>query len=240
MKAQRLRVRYGVAPPASSLSQRELLRAWQDAAAAAGLPLAYSQAKRPTPQISIAAPLPLAVTSDCELLDLFLTDRVDPADALARLRGALPAGLEAIAAWEVGPAAPSLQSRLRWAEYEVEVPPEGLDAREVQAAIDRLLAAETFPWEHRRSTMVTAGGEAKVRRYDLRPLILDLRLTGERDGCLVLRIRLRAEPEMTGRADQVVAALALPAPRRLHRCRLEVDEVQPAVLAYRRLGRPDD
>ena len=231
MKAQRLRIRYRVAAPASSLSQRELMRAWQDAAVAAGMPLAYSQGKRPTAQISVAAPLPLAVTSDCELADLFLTDRMEPPDALARLSGVLPEGLEVIAAWEVGPTAPSLQSQLRWAEYEVEVPAEGLDPHDVQEAVDRLLAAGTIPWEQQRET--------KVRRYDLRPLILDLRVTGERNGGLVLCMRLRAEQEMTGRADQVVAALGLPAPRRVHRRRLEVHEVQPAVLAYRRLGQPD-
>jgi len=232
MKTQRLRIGYRVFPPASSLSQRELMRAWQDAAVAAGMPLAYSQTKRPTPQISIAAPLPLAVTSDCELADLFLTDRVEPPDALARLRNTLPQGLEATAAWEVGVSAPSLQSQLRWAEYEVEVPAGGLEPQRVQERIDRLLAAQTLPWEQQRET--------KVRRYDLRPLILDLRLAGERDGCLVLCMRLRAEQEMTGRADQVVAALGLPPPRRVHRRRLEVDEVQPAVLGYRRLGQPDD
>lgn len=231
VKAQRLRVRYRVSAAASSLAHRELMRAWEDAAAAAALPLAYSRAKRPTAQISIAAPLPLGVTSDCELLDLTLTDRVDPRDALARLSQALPQGLAATAAWEVGLAASSLQSQLRWAEYEVEVPAGGPTPAHVQEAVDSLLAVGTFPWEQRRET--------KVRRYDLRPLILDLRLAGERAGCLLLSMRLRAEQEMTGRADQVVAALALPSPRRIHRRRLYVEETQPAVLAYRRLGQPD-
>lgn len=231
MKAQRLRVRYRVSAAASSLAHRELMRAWEDAAAAAGLSLAYSQAKRPTAQISIAALLPLGVTSDYELLDLSLTDRVDPRDALARLSQALSEGLQATAAWEVGLAVPSLQSQLRWAEYEVEIPTGGMTPDHVQQAVDSLLAAATFPWEQRRET--------KVRRYDLRPLILDLRLAGQRDGCLLLSMRLRAEQEMTGRADQVVAALGLPAARRIHRCRLYVEETQAAVLAYRRLGQPD-
>jgi len=231
LKAQRLRLRYRVLAAASSLKPRDLIRAWEEAAAAAGLPLAYSQAKRPTPQISIAMPLPLGVTSDCELADIFLADRLDPREVLARLSRVLPQGLEATAAWEVGLTAPSIQSQLRWAEYEVDVPATDLDWSEVQQAIDRLLAAEAFPWEQRRET--------KVRRYDLRPLVLSLRLEGERNGCLLLSIRLRAEQEMAGRADQVVTALNLPAPRRIHRRRLYVEETQPAVLAYRRLGQPD-
>ncbi len=239
VRAQRLRLRYRVSAAASSLSPREVIRAWEDAAAAAGIPLAYSQAKRPTPQISLAAPLPLGVTSNCELADIFLAGRLEPRDVLARLSQGLPEGLEATASWEVGLTAPSIQSQLRWADYEVEVPAAGLDPADAQRAIDRLLAAETIPWERRRLTEPTAGRETKVRRYDLRPLVLDLQLEGERNGCLLLSMRLGAEQEMTGRADQVVAALGLPAPCRVHRRRLYVEEVQPAVLAYRRLGQPD-
>ena len=230
LKAQRLRLRYRVLAAASSLKPYDLIRAWEEAAASAGLSLAYSQAKRPTPQISIATPLPLGVTSDCELADIFLADRLEPREVLACLSRVLPQGLEATAAWEVGLAALSLQSQLRWAEYEVDVPATDLDWSEAQQAIDRLLVAETFPWEYRRET--------KVRRYDLRPLVLSLRLDGEGNGCLLLSMRLRTEQEMTGRADQVVAALGLPSPRRIHRRQLYVDEVQPAVLAYRRLGQP--
>ncbi|MEE9285277.1 MAG: hypothetical protein V3V35_06065, partial [Dehalococcoidia bacterium] len=74
---------------------------------------------------------------------------------------------------------------------------------------------------------------------DLRPLILNLRLNGEDEGHLHLALRLRAEQEMTGRADQVVAALGLPQPARIHRRLLYVQETSPAVLAYRRLGQPD-
>ena len=238
MKVQRLRLRYRVSATAPSHTHRQLIQIWQDAAAAAPLPLAYSNARRPTPQISIAAPLPLGVTSDCELVDLFLTDRVQPCDALARLSQVLPPGLETTAAWEVGLLAPSVQSQLRWAEYEVEVPDSGLSPDEAQQAIDRLLAASIFPWEQRRSTGLTAGRETKLRCYDLRSLILDLRLTGKHDSCLTLSMRLRVEQEMSGRADQVVMALGLPPPLRIHRRFLYMEEIQPAVLAYRRLGQP--
>lgn len=201
-----------------------------DAAKAAGIPLSYSEGKRPAPQISVGALLPSGVTSDSELVDVFLSERVDPKEALARLAPVLPGGIEATGAEEIGLAAPSLQSQVRWAEYEVEAPGDGVDAADVARATAALLAADTLPSQYRR--------ENKVRNYDLRPLILDLRLAGARDGCLVLRMRLRAEPEMTGRADQVVLALGLPPARHIHRRRLYVEESQPAVMAYRRLGEP--
>jgi radical SAM-linked protein len=232
LKVQRLRFRYRVAQEATSLGQRDLVNAWEGAVKVAGLALAYSQGKRPAPQISIAAPLPHRVTSDWELVDVFLDERVDPEQALELLRGRLPAGMEAVAVSEVGVNAPSLQSQLRWAEYQVEVAKDGISAGQVRDAIDALLRPVTFPAEYRRET--------KVRQYDLRPLILDLRLEEEREDSIVLGMRLRAEPEMTGRADQVALALGLPEPARIHRLRLYTEEGQPAVLAYRRLGEPRD
>ena len=215
------------------MNQRQLIGALEAAARASGLPLAYSEGRRPAPQISLAAPLPQGVTSDCELVDVFLSERLDPAAALAGLRQNLPPGIEPVDVEEVGVGAPSLQSQLRWAEYEVEVQLEaGLDAAKVRESIEGLLTAHSVASEYRRET--------KVRLYDLRPLILDLRVETAREGCLVLAMRLRAEPEMTGRADQVVLALGLPPARRIHRSQLHVARGQPAVLAYRQQGEPPE
>jgi radical SAM-linked protein len=230
MKAQRLRFRYRLTAEAGALGHRDIAAAWEAAVKAAGLPLAQSEGKRPAPLISLAAPLPIGATSDCEIADVFLECREDPAGALERVSPHLPAGVEAVDVHEVGVSAPAVQASLRWAEFEVKVPAEGLTAEEVQAAISRLLAADTLPSEYRR--------EKKVREYDLRPLVLDIRLAGREGDTHVLRMRLRAEQENTARADQTVLALGLPAPLRVHRTRLEVDDSPAAVRAYRRLGEP--
>jgi radical SAM-linked protein len=230
MKAQRLRFRYRLTAEAGALGHRDIAAAWEAAVKAAGLPLAQSEGKRPAPLISLAAPLPMGATSDCEIADVFLECREDPAGALERVSSHLPAGVEAVDVHEVGVSAPAVQASLRWAEFEVKVPAEGLTAEEVQAAISRLLAADTLPSEYRR--------EKKVREYDLRPLVLDIRLAGREGDAHVLRMRLRAEQENTARADQTVLALGLPAPLGVHRTRLEVDDSPAAVRAYRRLGEP--
>lgn len=229
MKAQRLRFHYRVTSEGWVLTQRELIEAWEKAVREAGLALAYSEGKRKTAQISVAAPLPQGVTSDGELVEVFLSERVEPRQALEALRGRLPPGVDAFAVEEIGLQAPSLQSQLRWAEYEVLV--EGGDEREVRDAVEGLLAASTLPSEYRRET--------RVRQYDLRPLVLSLRVEGSRQGRVILGMRLRAEPDHTGRADQVVLALGLQEGARIRRRRLQVAEVQPAVLAYRRAGEED-
>jgi radical SAM-linked protein len=230
MKVQRLRFRYRLTAEAGALGHRDIADAWEAALKAAGLPLAQSEGKRPVPLISLAAPLPMGATSNCEIVDVFLECRVDPASALKRVGQDMPAGLEAVGVCEIGVGAPAVQASLRWAEFEVAIPSAGLSAKEVQAAIDRLLAADTLPSEFRR--------EKKVREYDLRPLVLDIRLAGREGDAYVLRMRLRAEQENTARADQTVLALGLPPTLRVHRTRLEVDDSPAAVRAYRRQGEP--
>jgi radical SAM-linked protein len=220
-----LRIRYAVSD-ACQLSHRELLSEWEGAAKEAGIVIAYSGGKRPAPQMSVAALLPQGVTSDDELMDVFLAERISPVTALERLRRHVPAGITLRGVEEVGPSTASLQSQLRWAEYEVEIPADAMTAAEVQDSIDRLLTADSWPAEYRRET--------RVREYDLRPLVIDVRFEGEKDGSFVLEMALLAEQDNTARADQVVLALGLPEPRRIHRTGLHLREMPASVLAYRR------
>lgn len=227
MKVQRLRLTYARGEEAKDSSHLETMLALAQAVRSAGLPLAFSEGRRPTPQISIAAPLPVGVTSSCELADVYLEGRVEPDDFLAALRSSLPAGLEALAAGEIGLAAPALQTQVRWAEYEADVPADGRSAEEVRSTISGLLAARSLEWEQQR--------EKKMRRYDLRRLVVSLLLEAEGEGVYRLAMRLRIGQERSGRAEQVAAALGLATPLRIHRRRLHVETTPPAVAAYRRL-----
>jgi radical SAM-linked protein len=231
MKAQRLRLTFIRGDEARELSHREIMRALEQALREAGLPLAYSEGRRPTAQISIGAPLPLGATSACELADIYFSERVEPARLVTALREALRPGLEALSILEVGLDMPALQTQLRWSEYEVDVPRRGRSVEDIRHAISDILAARSLPWEHRRET--------KVLRYDLRRLVLDLHLEREGEETCRLSMRLRIDQERSGRADQVVAALGLDPPLRVHRRRLYVEHTQPAVRAYRRRGERD-
>ena len=221
MKAQRLRFCYRITPEAADLGQRDLARVWEEAVVAANLPLAHSEGKRSGPLIQIAAALPQGVTSDGELADVFLEQAVDADGALAGVKKTLRPGVEAVSVQEVGVGGRSLQAMLRWAEYDVRVSANGLSADDLRQRIAALLEASSVPAEHKR--------EKKVRRYDLRPLVLDIRLEGVEDGAFRLTMRLRAEQEMTARADQTALALDLAEPLSVHRRSLHVDGV-PAVL----------
>ena len=227
MKAQRLRLWFQVSSLAPGSGRRDLLKEWVGAAVEAKIGLSYSQGKRPAPQISVAALLPQGATSSGELMDLFVEERLDPGVVKDRLEPHLPDGVALVDVEEVGMQTPSIQSQLRWAEYEVEAQTDE-SRTAVQDRIDRLLNSKTWPAELKR--------EAKVREYDLRPLVIDVRIESMREGCVGLEMSLRAEQERTARADQVVLALGLPAAGRIHRVALHLEPTPAAVLAYRRGG----
>ena len=165
MAVQRVRVKYGRSDALQFVSHLDMMRLCERAFRRAGLPLAYSEGHMPRPRLSIAAALPVGVTSEAELLDVYLNRRVSPFYFLKQLEPQLPEGVRAYEAVDVPMDWPSLQSQVREAEYHVTV---AMDASShaIQAALDGFLDRQSVPWEHRR--------DKEVRRYDLRELVHDL------------------------------------------------------------------
>lgn len=225
-KAQRLRIRFGRGAEAAAVGHLDMTRIWVEALASAGVVLSYSQGNRPQPRVTMAAGLPIGVTSEGELLDAITAQVVDPAALSGRLEPQLPEGLTLLGVSEVGMGLPSLPSAVRWADYDVDIDVNGED---VPRAVADLLAAEALPWVDKR-------GE-KTRRYDLRPLVGDVAVVEPRTDIVRLTMRLRCGPDGVGRADQVAKALGLPDPVRVHRRRLLLADESRARVAWRKTGR---
>jgi radical SAM-linked protein len=230
MKVQRLRVTFCRGEEVKYITHLDLMRFWERVLRRAEIPLAYSQGYSPSPRISLAAPLPVGVTSSGELMDVYLFRRVSPYHFIQAVTQQLPAGISISEVREVGLGLPSLQSQVRWSEYEVDVHSDR-PRKDVQKALATLLAAESLPWQHQR--------DKEVRRYDLRPLVHDLWLDSLVDGLCTLGMRLRTDSQGSGRAEQVSAALGFSEPPvRIHRRKLILEETSPAVEAWRRHGQP--
>jgi hypothetical protein len=103
-----------------------------------------------------------------------------------------------------------LQSKLRFAEYAVQVAAQDADA--VQQSIRDLLASESCHWEHRR--------DVGVKSYDLRPLIDSLWLISFENGVAILGMKLRCDSSGSGRPEQVARALGLDTPLSMQRTHL--------------------
>ena len=208
----RLRIRFSRGPRLKFISHLDLMRLWERAFRRAGIPLAYSEGFSPHPRLSLAAPLSVGVSSSAELMDVYLNSRVSSPFFLKAVSRQLLPDIELLEVQTVPFDLPSLQSQVSYAEYQVEVESDK-SSSEVEAAIGRLLALEHLPWQHHRDT--------GPRRYDLRPLIVDLWLVECRNGCCVLGMRLRCDNQGAGRPEQVAAALGFPPPHRsIQRMRL--------------------
>jgi len=176
------------------------MRLWERVFRRAGVGLAYSEGFSPHPRISLAAPLAVGMTSQSELMDVFLNRRMTHGDFVQKVDPQLPQGISIIDIQPVSLEAPSLQSRLRFAEYLVEVE-SGQDSGEIERLLKSLLAMESLPWHHSRDT-----GE---RFYDLRPLLDDLWMEGNKNNLYKIGMRLRCDSSGSGRPEQIIKALGL-------------------------------
>lgn len=213
----RWRVRFSRGDEVKYVPHLSLMRFWERALRRASLPLAYSQGFSPHPRLSLAAPLMVGVTSEDELLEVFLSRPVAPPLLQGAISAQLPKGLRVLEVIPVHIAAPALPALVRWAEYRVEAPTDKPPA-ELDAAIRGLLSARSLPWKHSRDT-----GE---HAYDLRPLVSSITVSDWQDNRAILHMRLRCDGSGSGRPEQVTAALGLPHPISIHRTRLLLDTAQ--------------
>ena len=169
----------------------DLHKLWERTARRAELPLAYSQGFHPQPKMNIAAALPLGFSSRCEVLDMRL-ERDIPLEGLReKLQGTLQTGIQVMAVESVADSAPTLQTEVVSAEYEVVLIEAGFDP-EVKRRIESVMATE--------SIIRTRRG----KEYDLRPLIETLNLGDDK-----ITMRLAAREGATGRPEEVLDVLGI-------------------------------
>ncbi len=191
----RLRITFAKRGPLRYTGHLDLQKNWERIIRRARLPLAYRQGFHPHPRIQLAAALPLGFTSRAEIVDIFLTQRVEMRNLKEQIQAVCPFGLEILNVEEVEENAPPLQTRLQAAEYLIILPPLDVDAQQaLRHRIAEVLAAPSLPRQRRG------------KDYDLRPLIYELRCL--EDGTLFMR--LSASEGATGRPEEVLDALGIP------------------------------
>jgi len=142
--------------------------------------------------MNIAAALPLGFSSVCEVLELRLEQEIPMAGLRERLQATLPPDVQVLAIEQVDDRAPTLQTQVLSAEYEVQ----GIESdfgSELNRKIEAVMTSEKI---------------IRIRRekeYDLRPLIEDLSLM---DGKIFMR--LAAREGATGRPEEVLDELGIP------------------------------
>lgn len=209
---QRLRIRLSRGQEIKFISHLDIMRLWERALRRAEIPLAYSEGFSPHPRISLAVPLAVGVTSEAELMDVFVAKLVSPHWFTTAVNQQLPPGIEILGVYQIALSMPSLQSQVRYAEYRVEMETEK-GPKEIESALSALLSVEHLPWHHHRDT--------GRRSYDLRALIDDLWLVDWRHPYCTIGMRLRCDSGGSGRPEQVASALGFTHyPQSIHRTKL--------------------
>jgi len=209
---QRLRVKLSRGEEIKFISHLDIMRLWERALRRAQIPLAYSEGFSAHPRLSLAAPLPVGVTSEAELMDVFVLKLVSPHWFTAAASQQLPPGIEILGVYQIALSMPSLQSKVRYAEYRVEVETEK-GPEDIESVISSLLSLEHLPWHHQRDT--------GRRNYDLRALIDALWLIDWRQPYCTIGMRLRCDSGGSGRPEQVASALGFTGyPQSIHRTKL--------------------
>ncbi len=96
----KLRLRFEKTGRAVYISHLDLMHTLQRAFSRAGLELKYSEGFNPHPQISIALPLSVGMSSVCEILDFKLMTEADPAQLPVHLNAVMPEGIRVVECYE--------------------------------------------------------------------------------------------------------------------------------------------
>jgi radical SAM-linked protein len=206
---QRWRLVFARGEEARYLAHLDAVRLWERAFRRGEIPVATSEGFSPRSKLIFAAPLQLGMLAEHELADLYLAERLTAPDLRARLASGMPRGYSVVELHDVWIGEPALAPQLAAADYRMTLM--NVEQARLEQAVDLLMAAEKLPRERRK--------EAKSIPYDLRPLVLGLRV-GPADPAALppdatvsssagLWMRLRhTQDRGSGRADEVVAALA--------------------------------
>ncbi|MCB0033418.1 MAG: TIGR03936 family radical SAM-associated protein [Anaerolineales bacterium] len=216
---QRLRITFSKTGPTRFIGHLDVARTWERALNRAKLPVTYSQGFNRRPKIQFATATPLGTTSSCELLDVWFDERLDPAEAQAKMMSRMAPGIAVVSVAEVPISGSALQVLTRETTYEATIAADLISYDQLSERIEAMLAAEALP----RERYV----KRKRKQYDLRPLIIDLTAEPsiEEEEASQLTMKLVLEPSKTGRPDEVLAEIGVdPLDVRVHRTEMVLAE----------------
>jgi radical SAM-linked protein len=175
------------------VSHHDLMRCLERALRRAELPMATSQGFNPRPRVVFAQALGLGIEGRREVVELELSEPLEPAEVLRRLAAVSPPGLDFLEAEDPGPGrAPQPEA----ADYRLALPPDR--AEEARRSVADLLAAPSRPFLRRRPD--------RDREIDLRPFVSNAEVD---DQGTTLSFRLKIDPGGSARPEEVVETLGL-------------------------------
>ncbi len=171
-------LRYEKTEKTKYVSHLDFVRMFGRAMRRAHLPIAFSEGFNPHPLLTFALPLSVGYTSECEIIEIVLSEAVAPEEIMERLNAVLPEGVRILSAY-VGK---SNMKKLDVAHYEVypEKTPAGI--------LDFLLMKEIF---------IEKKTKSGIKEVDIRPDIKDIKVgLGKIEMILSAGSRANLKPEV--------------------------------------------
>ena len=211
---QRLYITFGKFDALVYTSNLDIAKLWERVLRRANLPILYSAGFNPRPRLALASALPLGISSECELLDVSLRERVSTDGLIEQLISVSPSGLRVYAITEVPVRSPALQTRVRSSQYRIQLD-EDVTHDLLMERIGMIMDSDSLEHERER--------KGKTATIDIRPLIIDLRLDDE--DRLIAHLVVGDQGNM--RPDELLSAMNLDKHLvSIHRFDLRLDEFE--------------
>lgn len=170
--------RYEKTENARYVSHLDFVRMFGRALRRAHLPMAYSEGFNPHPLLGFALPLSVGYTSECEILEIVLTEEMNPREIMDRLNSVLPGGVKILS----GHAGKSNMKKLATALYQVY--PE-----KTPAGVAEFLSMKEI--------LIEKKTKSGIKECDIRPDIKDIKVTlGKIEMVLSAGSRANLKPEV--------------------------------------------
>jgi len=175
-RIQRFRLRFAKYGDMALVSHLDLLRLFDRVVRRAGLPISFTNGFHPSPRIIPASALSLGITSDGEIMDFELTERLSLEDFQTRLAAHLPKDLPVVSVEELSIKALAATASLEQAEYRLrigvsenseKIQTPALTLETVQSWVDEVLSQDEILVEHKTKSGKLKDVNVRSRLFDL-------------------------------------------------------------------------
>ncbi len=202
-----VRMKFSKTGRAKYISHLDLMRCFQRCIRRSELPIAYSEGFHPHMLLILAAALSLGFESECEIIELQLTETVPHERVMAQMQAILPEGIEILSCY----APQHKMGQMGYAEYAVTLP--CADSRALHAQWEEFLAQPQI--------LVEKKTKRGMKEIDLKEQTECLAVT-EKDGVLELLLRLPTGSTMNVNPSLLIDTFA------------KMDEISVGFPSYRR------
>ena len=165
----KVRIRFSKSDALRYVGHLDLLRFFQKAMRRAHIPMKFSEGFHPHQIMSFASPLGVGVTSQGEYLDIEITERVEPEEAIAALNEQMVEGVSILSFSYLPDNAKNSMASLAAANYLVYFK-RGLDR-----SVDYVQAVSDF-YGTNQPIHVIKKTKKSEKEMDIRPLIMDMKV----------------------------------------------------------------